>query len=154
MKKKTEKMMANIKSRQQKEQVGGAGAFNPVHYKATHGEDPESPNQYAHKVSEAVSKKGTASSLGGRHTPRKNIFKNDLLPSQRTRWQHSGNQKMRGRYTEEEMELKNKVLKKFKKMKEEQTNTKTQDLGSPDTGGKSDTVTVNPTKKELTGPLK
>ena len=61
---------------------------------------------------------------------------------------------MAGRYTEEEMELKNKVLKKVKKMKEEQGAERTDKLGRPDTGGAADTVTVNPKKQELTGPLK
>lgn len=157
MTKKTDKVMATLKGRrQQKEQKvtpGSEGPFNPVHGKQQHGEDPNSPNQYK-PMKEAVSVRGTASSLGGRHAPRKNIFKSRLVPSLRTAWQHSGNQKMAGRYTEEEMELKNKVLKKVKKMKEEQGAERTDKLGRPDTGGAADTVTVNPKKQELTGPLK
>lgn len=162
MTKKTDKVMAALKGRRQQEQKklpGSEGPFNPKHHTQQHGEDPNSPNQYK-PVEEAVAKSGTSSSLGGRHAPRKNIFKAKLLPSQRTAWQHSGNQRMANakgkpiRYTEEEVELKNKVLKKVKKMKEEQGTERTDKLGRPDTGGAADTVTVNPKKQELTGPLK
>lgn len=159
---KSEKVTAILKGRrQQKEQKkvpGSEGPFNPTHYKATHGEDPESPNQYAHKVSEALSTKGTANSLGTKHAPKVNVFKSRLLPSQRTSWQHSGNQKMANakgkptRYTAEEVV--GKVLKKVKKMKEENTKTTEKDLGRPDTGGSTDTVTVNPKLPELKGQLK
>lgn len=163
MSNKTDKVMATLKGRrQQKEQkqvAGGEGPFNPVHRAQQHGEDPNSPNQYK-PVKEAVAMRGTSMSFGGRHSPKKHPFKAKLLPSQRTAWQHSGNQRMadaRGRpirYTEEEIELKNKVLKKVKKMKEEQGAERTDKLGRPDTGGAADTVTVNPNKKELTGPLR
>lgn len=155
---KSKKVAAILKGRrQQKEQKkvpGGEGPFNPKHRAQQHGEDPNSPNQYK-PVEEALSTKGTANSLGGRHNPRKNVFKSKLLPSQRTSWQHSGNQKMANaqgkptRYTEEVV---NKVLKKVKKMKEENTTEK--DLGRPDTGGSTDTVTVNPKLPQLKGQLK
>ena len=142
--------------RQQKEQKvlpGSEGPFNPKHGKQTHGEDPNSPNQ---KLGEATSSRGTANSLGGEHKPRTSVFKSKLLPNQRTSWQHSGNQKMKGRYTEEETSsVKKKVLSKMGKMKEENNNgsntkakQKTSDLGRPDTGGKSDTVTVNPVMQD------
>jgi hypothetical protein len=161
MNKKTDKVMVAVKNRsQQKEQVGGQGKFNPVHRKQQHGEDPNSPNQYK-PVEEAIAQSGTSNSLGSRHKPRKNIFKSELLPSQRTAWQHSGNQKMANtkgkpvRYTEEEAEITKKVLKKVKRMKEEQgAAERTDKLGRPDTGGTQDTVTVNPKKRELTGPLR
>lgn len=133
---------------------GGEGKFNPVHNKATHPEDPESPNQYTHRVAEAVAMRGTSSSLGGRHAPTKNVFKNRLLPRQRLAWQHSGNQKLTGRYTEEEANmLRKKVFEKIKqkKMKSEET---TEKLGRPDTGGKGETISVNPQKEELKGQLK
>lgn len=162
MNNKSEKVTAILKGRRQQEQKkvpGSEGPFNPKHRTQQHGEDPNSPNQYK-PVEEAMATQATSSSLGGRHTPRKNIFKAKLLPSQRTAWQHSGNQKMANakgkptRYTEEEVELKNKVLKKVKRMKEEQGTERTDKLGRPDTGGVADTVTVSPNKKELTGPLR
>lgn len=157
MKNKLDKVMATLKGRrQQKEQVaGGEGPFNPKHHKQQHGEDPNSPNQYK-PVKEAVSSSGTANSLGGRQgNKRMNIFYR-LLPSQRTGWQHSGNQKSTGRYTEEELDIaKEKALKKFKKLKKESMGSeRTDNLGRPDTGGSSETVTVNPKKPELTGQLK
>jgi len=137
-----------------KKMPGSEGSFKPVHYKATHPEDPESPNQYAHRVSEAVSTRGTSNSLGGRHRPKRSVFKSRLLPSQRTAWQHSGNQKLTGRYTEEETEmLRKKVFEKVKqkKMKAEET---TEKLGRPDTGGSAETISVNPQKEELKGQIK
>lgn len=133
---------------------GSEGSFKPVHYKATHPEDPESPNQYAHRVSEAVSTRGTASSLGGRHRPKRSVFKARLLPAQRLAWQHSGNQKLTGRYTEEEADMLRKAVfdkVKQKKMKSEES---TEKLGRPDTGGSPDTISVNPQKEELKGQLK
>lgn len=102
-----------------KEQFGGAGKYNPKHYKATHGEDPESPNQYTHKIAEAhyrVTNSQGKATLGAteiRHAIGKRL----------------SNQTQRGgkryRYTEEN----------------------TVDLGSTDTGQKrkkTDTVTINP----------
>ena len=160
MDKKSEKVTAILKGRRQQEQKkvpGSEGPFNPKHRSQQHGEDPNSPNQYK-PVEEAMSTQGTANSLGGRHTPRRNIFKSKLLPSQRTSWQHSGNQKMANakgkptRYTEEQVI--GKVLKKVKKMKEENNTTTEKDLGRPDTGGSTDTVTVNPKLPELKGQLK
>lgn len=146
MKNKSEKVAAILKGRrQQKEQVGGSGGFNPVHYKATHGEDPESPNQYKPK------KTNIAEILGNTlNRKAKNIFASDKLPSQRAAWQHKGQQTMKSRYTEEEVI--GKVLKKVKRMKKEETTEK--DLGRPDTGGSTDTVTVNPKLPELKGQLK
>ena len=40
----------NIRSEKLKEQKGKSQPFSPAHHTATHGEDPESPNQYAHKM--------------------------------------------------------------------------------------------------------
>jgi hypothetical protein len=164
MNKKTDKVMAAVKSRhQQKEQKklpGSEGSFNPVHPKSGDREAPESPNQYMH-VKEALAQSGTSNSLGGRHKPRKNFFKSTLgNPKARQDVFGNGNQSQtdaRGRpnrYTEEEVEIKNKVLKKVRRMKEEQGAERTDNLGRPDTGGTQDTVTVNPKKQELTGQLK
>ena len=74
MQKKTKKMIEAMKK-----VPGSEGSFNPVHRKQQHGEDPNSPNQYTHKVSEAVSTRGTASSLGGEHNPKRSAFKSNLL---------------------------------------------------------------------------
>lgn len=133
---------------------GSEGSFKPTHYKATHPEDSESPNQYAHRVAEAVASRATSNSLGGRHRPKRSVFKSRLLPAQRLAWQHSGNQKLAGRYTEEEADmLRKKVFEKIKqkKMKSEES---TEKLGRPDTGGSADTISVNPQKEELKGQLK
>lgn len=113
-------MIRAIRKAKLDEIIGKPKEFNPEH-KATHLEDPTSPNQPFHeeKLDEV---------LGGTYNRRRmNIFKSRLKPNQRT-WVKKGHQSMENgkRYTAEE---------------EEQ-------LGSTDTGKKSkeetDTVTFRP----------
>lgn len=46
-------MIKSIRKKKLEEIIGKPGPFTPTHHTATHGEDPESPNQYAHKMAEA-----------------------------------------------------------------------------------------------------
>ena len=116
-------MIKKFRKKALKEVIGKPGPFNPQHPQATHDEDETSSNQYAHhKMAEEV-----LNELGGTYHKRKlNVFYQKKIASKRRQWQLAGQQKMRGRYTEEEVEK----------------------LGSTDTGEKSkskqDEVDINP----------
>ena len=69
MDKKTDKVMAALKGRRQQEQKkvpGSEGSFNPVHVSKKGEEDLGSPNQYAHRVSEAMA---PPQIIGGKRRP-------------------------------------------------------------------------------------
>lgn len=124
-------MIKKLRKKALKEVIGLPAHFNPEHGKAVHGEEPNSPNQYAHhKMKEEV-----LNELGGTyHKRRRSIYKQTLGNlRKRNRWLHAGQQKMRGRYTEEEVE----------------------ELGPTDTGKKSksekETVDINPTISSAQG---
>lgn len=129
-KKQLAEMIKILRKKKIEEVIGKPGPFNPAHHKATHGEDPESPNQAAHKMAEDV-----LNELGGTYYKRRrSIYKQTLgALEKRNKWQHAGQQKMRGRYTEEEVEK----------------------LGNTDTGKKSEaekeTVDINPTISSAQG---
>ena len=117
-------MVKRFRKKKLEEIIGKPPPFNPAHHKATHGEDPESPNQAAHKMSEEI-----LNELGGTYHKRKTSLYKQTLGALRKRrsWQvDAGQQKMKGRYTEEEIE----------------------NLGNTDTGKKSksdtETVDINP----------
>ena len=112
-------MIKNIRRQKLDEIIGKPEPFDPIHYKATHGEDPESPNQYSPK-------KAINEVLGGTYNKRKrSAFFQKKIPSERD-WQKSGQQKMQGRY-DEEMNLVSG--------------------GKTDTGKSSDTIEVSPRDK-------
>ncbi len=114
-------MIKRLRKKKLEEIIGKPGPFNPTHHKATHGEDPESPNQYAHKLEE----KRTPMYSGGAQGKSSLGKLENRFAGQRARGRH--NQK--GRYLNSIRE------------KEEL------DLGTTDTGKKgkeSETVNLNP----------
>ena len=145
MDKKSEKVAAILSGRrQQKEQKkvpGSEGPFNPVHVSKKSDQTPESPNQYAHRVSEAHYRvtpstlgKSTLGAMKIRHSTQK----------------ASGNQNMRKGKRYNYSNIRQKVIEKVMN----RNTTTEKDLGRPDTGGSTDTVTVNPKLLELKGQLK
>lgn len=130
-KKKLAGLIKDVRKNKLNEQTGKSASFDPAHHKGTHGEDPESPNQYAHgkKVTEQeVSQSHAEPGLGHRHDPKTSIFAHAKVPIKRT-WQKKGNQ--------------SRDTQSYVAEKEEST-----DLGKTDTGKKSkketETVDVNP----------
>jgi len=115
-KKQLAEMIKRLHKNKLEEIIGKPGPFNPAHHKATHGEDPESPNQYAHKLEEGRMQRP---SLGPKRARRKSVYKATLGALEKRRW--GGNQSQRARYTEEELKL-----------------------GKTDTGQNSETVDLNP----------
>lgn len=123
-KKQLAEMIKEVRKKALKEIIGKPGSYNPVHHKATHGEDPESPNQYAHKMEEGRSPvfSGGAqgkSALGGKRL--------------QSRFHH---QRKRGRQNQ-----KNRFLNSIREKTE-------MELGPTDTGqkgSKEEKVSVNPT---------
>lgn len=123
-KKQLAEMIKEVRKKALKEIIGKPGSYDPAHHKATHGEDPESPNQYAHKMEEGRSPvfsggaQGKAS-LGGKRL--------------QSRFHH---QRKRGR-----MNQKGRFLNSIKEKSE-------MELGTTDTGqtGKNtEKVAVRPT---------
>lgn len=93
-------MIKSIRKKKIEEVIGLPPPFKPEHGKAKHGEDPNSPNQYAHRMNEEV-----LNELGGTYHKRKlNVFYQKKISSKRRKWQLAGQQKMKGRYTEEEVQ--------------------------------------------------
>lgn len=147
---KSKKVAAILKGRrQQKEQKkvpGGEGPFNPVHVSKKGEESTESPNQYAHRVSEAHYRvtpstlgKSTLGAMEIRHSTQKG----------------SGNQTMRKGKRYNYSNIRQKVIEKVMNRNTTENNTTTEkDLGRPDTGGPEETVTVNPKLPQLKGQLK
>lgn len=130
-KKKLAGLIKDVRNKKLKEQTGKSASFDPAHHKGTHGEDPQSPNQYAHskKVTEQeVTQIHAEPGLGHRHNPKSSIFTHAKVPSKRT-WQKIGNQ--------------SRDTKTYVAEKEEST-----DLGKTETGKKTkketETVDVNP----------
>ena len=114
-------MIKEIRKKALEEVIGKPPPFNPAH-RSTHPEEKTSPNQYAHKMAEEV-----LNELGSNRRRKLSIFKRTLGNlGKRNKWLRDGQQKMRGRYTEEEVEK----------------------LGSTDTGEKvksrQDEVEINP----------
>jgi hypothetical protein len=114
-------MIKEIRRQKLDEIIGKPGPFDPAHRKGTHGEDPQSSNQYYHvKEEDQIEEE-----LGGTYHKRKrNVFFQKKIPSER-KWQKAGQQRMKGRY-------------------DEQT---TMPVGKTDTGKASDVVDVSPSDK-------
>lgn len=106
-----------------KEVIGKPGPFRPVHVK-TKDEPADSPNQYVHRMAEEALDE-QRSTLGPRRARKQTKWKMTLGALEKRNW--GGNQSMKKRYTEEEVEK----------------------LGATDTGQKTkstqDTVDINPT---------
>ena len=121
-KKQLAEMVKSIRKQKLDEVIGKPEPFNPEHHVATHGEDPESPNQAAGRKEKKLSEE-----LGGTyHKRRRNVFFQKKIPSER-KWQKNGQQSMRGRYDEE--------------------TTVVNRGGRTDTGQASDVVEVDPRDK-------
>lgn len=108
--------------------------------------DPTSPNVSHIEEDEQLDEiRGTATSFGGRHNPRKSFAKNSLAGGRykrRAALQASGNQKRRpGIYEEARM----KAMKKIAEKKNEMATGKT------DTGKRSDFINVDPDTPGMTG---
>lgn len=94
-----------IRKKKIEEVIGLPPPFKPEHGKAKHGEDPNSPNQYAHRMSEEV-----LNELGANRSRKSSIFKKTVGNlRKRNKWLHDGQQSMkRGArytgYTEEEVQ--------------------------------------------------
>jgi hypothetical protein len=118
-------MVKRLRKKKLEEIIGKPGKFNPAHHSATHSEDPESPNQYAHKVSEAIVPIFTGGDQG-----KSNLGNlKDRFAGQRGR----GRQNQTGR--------------NLNQMREQDNITSNVDLGSTDTGKKgkeSEVINVNP----------
>lgn len=122
-------MIKRLRSKKLEEIIGKPGPFNPVHHKATHGEDPESSNQYAHKIAEVV----TPDTGGRAQGP---ATKGNLAYRKKAADARS-NQKQKNRYL-------NNQSSHTSKMYEDNGE---EELGTTDTGKKgkeAETVTVNP----------
>lgn len=121
-KKQLAEMIKAIRKKKLEEVIGKPPPFKPAH-RATHPEEKTSPNQYYHVKEEKLDEV-----LGGTyHRRKKSMYKQTLgALEKRNKWLRAGQQKMRGRYTEEEVEK----------------------LGPTDTGKKSEsekeTVDINP----------
>ncbi len=113
-------MIKEIRRQKLDELIGKPGPFDPAHRKGTHGEDPQSSNQFYHvKEEEQIDEV-----LGGTyHKRRRSVFYQKKIPSKRT-WQKAGQQRMKGRYDEETMPT-----------------------GKTDTGKPSDVVDLSPKDK-------
>lgn len=111
-------MIKKLRKKALEEVIGKPGPFSPAH-RTTHPEEKTSPNQYYHTKEEKIDEM-----LGGTYHKRKTSkYKQTLGALEKRKWQKQGQQKMRGRYTEEEVEK----------------------LGSTDTGNKKgETIDVNP----------
>jgi hypothetical protein len=117
-------MIKKLHKEKLEEIIGKPGPFSPEHRKGTHGEDPQSSNQYLHTIKEDQIDEG----LGGTYHKRKrNIFFQRKTPKARTAWQHKGSQDMAQgrRYVGETI----------------------MPTGKTDTGKSSDEVDVSPTDK-------
>ena len=116
-------MIKKLRRQKLEEIIGKPEPFKPEHRKGTHGEDPQSSNQYLHTMKEEQ----IDETLGGTYQMRKrSVFFQKKKPSDRT-WQKAGQQKMKGRYDEEaHMEFKG---------------------GKTDTGQSSDVIDVSPKDK-------
>jgi hypothetical protein len=123
-KKQLAEMIKELRRQKLEEIIGKPFPFKPEHRKGTHGEDPQSSNQYLHTMKEDEQLDET---LGGTYHKRKrNVFFQKKIPSKRG-WQKAGQQKMRGRYDEEaHVEFKG---------------------GKTDTGQASDVIDVSPKDK-------
>ena len=123
-------MIKKLRRKALEEVIGKPGPFDPAH-RATHPEDETSSNQYYHVTEDEE----VLNELGGTYHKRKRSIYKQTLGNlrKRNRWLHAGQQKMRGRYTEEEVEK----------------------LGPTDTGKKSksekETVDINPTISSAQG---
>ena len=127
-KKKLAGLVKEVRSVKLKEVIGVPDAYNPVHYKATHGEDPESPNQYKGKkvVKEYLSTAIAKGNLG-------NLANRQGKTNARSR-PLGGPNAMKARHFDED---KSEIA-----------------LGKTDTNKPGETVDVSPEKKELKGQLK
>lgn len=120
-------MIKSLRKKALKEVIGKPPPFKPIHIDT---QDKSSPNEYLHRMKEEV-----LNELGGTYNRRRrNRYKQTLgALEKRNSWLHKGQQKMRGRYTEEEVEK----------------------LGSTETGEKSksrqDDVDINPKITSATG---
>lgn len=116
-------MIKRLRAKKLDEIIGKPPEFEPKHGKGSHGEDPNSPNQYVHRMKEEK----LDETLGGTYHRRKlSIFTKSKKPSERT-WQKQGQQSMQNgkRYTAEE-------------------NKKEVELGTTDTKQSGETISVNP----------
>lgn len=103
--------------------------FKPVHSPDPYHSSGETPNAYAHRMQEAISRT-VHSGTGGRHNPRKTIGNISKLPSDRIVYQGKGNQKRKpGTYGNT-----------FRPVAEEET----EKLGATDTKKKTQSVTMTP----------
>ena len=127
-KKKLAGLVKKVRSVKLKEVIGVPDAFNPSHHKATHGEDPESPNQFVGKkvVKEYLTlavAKGNLGNLGNRQG----------TTNARSRPLGGPNAMKKRHFDENNGEVA---------------------LGKTDTNKSGETVDVTPEKKELKGQLK
>lgn len=127
-KKKLAGLVKSVRSKKMKEQVGKSASFDPAHHTATHGEDPESPNQYAHKkvVKEYLSTAIAKGNLG-------NLENRQNKTNARSR-PLGGKGAMKARHFGEGGDEK--------------------ELGKTDTNQAGETIDTSPEKKELKGQLK
>lgn len=118
-------MVKMLRKKKLAEVIGKSSPFDPMHHKATHKEDPQSPNQYVHEEEKLDEDLGSTY-----HRRSRNIYKGTVgALEKRRKWQLDGQQSMRGgrRYTYSEQD--------------------DVELGSTDTGKKgkdAETITVNP----------
>lgn len=120
-------MLKMLRKKKLAEVIGKSSPFDPMHHKATHGEDPQSPNQYVKKNSMAEAR--TPVTSGGAQG--QSTLGGDGLVNRIGQQRARGNQNIAGR------SLNTSHLG-------EQDDV---DLGSTDTGKKgkeAETITVNP----------
>lgn len=121
-KKQLAEMIKAVRKQKLDEIIGKPPPFKPEHRKGTHGEDPQSSNQYLHTMKEEQ----IDEVLGGTYHKRKrSVFFQKKIPSER-KWQKQGQQRMKGRYNEE---------------------ADFHHRGRTETGQSSDTVDVSPKDK-------
>jgi hypothetical protein len=113
-----------------------------------HAHDPSGPNKAHIEEDEQLDEiTGTATSFGGRHNPRRSAAKYLAGKRLKTRasLQASGNQRRKPGVYEE---VKEKFLKKLSEKQSEKA------LGKTATGQQGETIDIEPTNQELTGPTR
>ena len=115
-------MVKRLRAKKLEEIIGKPGKFDPEHGKAKHGEDPNSPNQYVHRMKEE-----RLDELGPTHIAglKKRSGVISKMPSDRKKYQGGNQKRTISTYTAEE-------------------NKKEVDLGKTDTNQSGETVSVNP----------
>jgi hypothetical protein len=149
-------MIKEIRRQKLDELIGKPGSFDPAHRKGTHGEDPQSPNQFYHVKEQVLNELQArarrthgliASKLPNR---RAGIHGRDSLPL-------SGGDvldryRLSSSVVEEESKEKNKMILSKRKPSGQQRmrgryDEETMPVGKTDTGKSSDVIDVSPKDK-------